>query len=133
MKKIKKIGLLVVLICIMATMFAIPAMADPLDDVIAGKVGIGEVVNFKGYDWYYMGNGYFISKTLDISGNRRYDDNYNTWVQSELSRYLNTTFYQNTLNSDNRIAYMTIPSKEEYEDQSITSFANMEKGNGLTY
>ncbi len=101
---------------------------------------IGQVINF-GKDgtnklfWHYIGDGTFVMtkdsfQTLNKS--MPFDDNYSGWASATLNQWLNGTgpyngngFLQTYMNNDSRIAYVSIPSLDEYE-----LFSKVCKGEG---
>ena len=90
-------------------------------------LGIGEILTFGKYNnvdlkWYYMGNGYFIlanETCANINIQRVFDNSSNDWASSELNLWLNNKtngFIKEALNNDPRIAYVTIPTLEDYKE-----------------
>jgi hypothetical protein len=64
----------------------------------------------------------------NINLERRFDDNYSGWSSAELNLWLNNTtdgFIQKAFNNDPLIAYVTIPSVDEYD-----TLANICHGEG---
>ncbi len=110
--------------------------AYSLDDAVSGQVGIGDIIKLGKYNgidltWYYTGNGSFMM-TKDsfeaVNIQMRFDDNFNGWSSAELNLWLNNTtngFIKEAFNNDPMIAYVTIPSVDEYD-----SLATVCRGEG---
>lgn len=116
--------------------------ASLLVDIDRQNLNIGEVINYSEYNntslsWYYVGNGYFImTKESYEHLNKEMAFNSiaaNGWATSSLNSWLNQTtaggFFHDVLNNDSRIAYVTVPSANDYE---LLSSICLGEGNGYT-